>query len=205
MRKAIMKISIVAVLVTGMAMSISPALAESSSPENTEVGISIESGGDITAVLELNADGTVSLIVDGVPLQEKFQSIDDAMNGLSSRMNNLSKKTKRRFEEAFNRLDIVLQNTKYNREQHEVLEKNYERFKIYINDEIVHLEFVDNTQRTRLDAQEEWISNNNRDITGLEDRCDELEKRNTILIIALAGVAIVTAFIGITAHIKARE
>lgn len=166
--------------------------------ENTKVNISIGTEGNINSHLYLHADGSISLIVDGVPLQQKFNSIDSALEHLSEGQSKLAgriNKNKKfiknvkewvethekeigqiytRLSVHDNRLEIVLSNTKYNKRQHMALE-NYTEASL------------EDAEKSRTIIKENLIDAR-ENIESLKDRAERMEMAGILLIIVFAGL-----------------
>ncbi len=130
-----------------------PSAAAQSTSDNTEVNVSISSSGDVEAFLTINADGSVSLTVDGVPVKEEFSNINSAINYLLSKMTSEDEELSSEIKYNTNqieynteliqnntemisqntsiisvhedKLEIVLANTIYNKKSHDNLENQH--------------------------------------------------------------------------------
>ncbi len=123
-----------------------PSVAAQSASDNTEINVSVNTSGDVDASLIINADGTVSLTVDGVPVKEEFSTINSAINYLSYNMDSKDKELSSDIEHNTdqinknsemisynssiisiheNKLEIVLANTIYNKKSHDNLENRH--------------------------------------------------------------------------------
>lgn len=141
MKKILLGLSIL--MITLMVV---PNVAAQSTSDNTEINVSLNTSGDVNASLIINADGSVSLTVDGVPVKEEFSSINSAINYLSYSMDSKDKELSSDIEYNTdqinknsemisynssiisiheNKLEIVLANTIYNKKSHDNLENRH--------------------------------------------------------------------------------
>ncbi len=183
--------------------------------DNTQVNVGVSSSGDMEVWLDVDAEGNISIIIDGVPIEAEFANISSAINHMSSiinsNQNNLNSKinsikssvnnnTNLLDQQTYvisiheNKLDILLSNTIHNKNDLMALENQHNTLKTAHTELLTDYIALSTSYSKLQDNYQGFSQAMLEQVNDLETRSGTLEKHRTY---TTAGVVVLVAILGL--------